>query len=157
MAQLFSFMTLFIAPVSIRPVVWHVKSDMSDVGHLSQYVLECTVLNVWAVDVTAWSHILVSTITDNFRFINLKKNKESQTCNKTGIRNSYKQNYTIKCINIFCSICKKSISNCNFLDVSCLFETSNLQVIFWKVDKIKTTTFHRMLFTNMSLLLLCHI
>jgi hypothetical protein len=43
LAQLSSFMTLFIAPVSIRPVVWHVKSDMSDVGHLAQYVLECTV------------------------------------------------------------------------------------------------------------------
>jgi hypothetical protein len=35
LAQLSSFMTLFIAPVSIWPVVWHVKSDMStsDIYH----------------------------------------------------------------------------------------------------------------------------
>jgi hypothetical protein len=28
-----TYMTLFIAPVSIWPVVWHVKSDLSDIYH----------------------------------------------------------------------------------------------------------------------------
>ena len=64
LAQLSSFMTLFIAPVSIRPVVWHVKSDMSEVGHLSQYVLECT---VYLLSMLIWNFISVK------RYINTRK------------------------------------------------------------------------------------
>jgi hypothetical protein len=69
MGQLSSFMTLFIAPVSIRPVVWHVKSDMSDVGHLSQYVLECTVYHEYLLESNyscLWKHVENNLFLSNF-------------------------------------------------------------------------------------------